>query len=81
LVRVTAIAPLSAEFFGGEEQLELDARSVFELVRQLDARSPGFADAAESRVAFAVDGEVALEWAKPLGAGSQVLLVPRIAGG
>lgn len=75
------MAPLSAEFFGGRDELQLPAGSLFELVRGLDALSPGFAEEAEGRVAFAIDGVLTGDWSSALLPNSEVLLVPRIAGG
>ena len=54
--------PFDREFFGGSDRLELEADSLFALVGKLDAIAPGFAAAAESRAAFAVDGVFAPVW-------------------
>lgn len=55
--------------------------NLFELVAALDAMSPGFGDFIEERVALAVDGTVVLDWTTSLSDQSEVMLVPRIAGG
>jgi molybdopterin converting factor small subunit len=81
LARVTIMAPLDAEFFGGEGSLEVDAGNVFELVGALGKRSPGFAEVADVRIAVAVDEVLTADWATPLSSNSAVLLVPRIGGG
>ena len=81
MARVTILSPLSSEFFGGAEDVEVDASSIFELVAALDRRNPGFADVADVRVAFAVDDVLTTDWATPLSASSAVLLVPRLGGG
>lgn len=81
MVRVTIMSPLSSEFFGGAERIEVDAGNVFELVGALDRRNPGFADVADVRVAFAVDDVLTTDWMTPLSRDSDVLLVPRVGGG
>lgn len=81
MARVTILSPLSSEFFGGDENVDVQAGSIFELVGALDRRSPGFADVADVRVAFAVDDVLTTDWATPLSAESAVLLVPRVGGG
>ena len=81
MARVTIMSPLSSEFFGGEEDIEVSAGSIFELVGALDRRHPGFADLADVRVAFAVDDVLTTDWATALSRDSAVLLVPRVGGG
>lgn len=81
LVRVTIMSPLASEFFEGADSIEVEAGNVFDLVRALDRRNPGFADVADVRVAFAVDEVLTTDWATPLSSSSAVLLVPRVGGG
>jgi molybdopterin converting factor small subunit len=81
LAKVTIMPPLSSEFFGGADSIELDAGNVFELVGALDLRSPGFAEIADVRVAVAVDDVLTSDWTTPLSDNSDVLLVPRVGGG
>lgn len=73
--------PFAAEFFGGQTEWDVPASNIFELIRELDARAPGFAESADSRLTVAVDGVVANDWSTRLSNSAEVLLVPRIAGG
>jgi molybdopterin converting factor small subunit len=70
-----------AEYFGGETEIEIEAGNLFLLVDALDIRSPGFAEAAGTRLAFAVDGVLVEDWTEGLPPGCEILIVPRIAGG
>ena len=81
MARIVPLAPFDTEFFAGQETLDVPAGTIFELVRALDAIGPGFAQKAETRIAFAVDGALVTDWSSPLTAESEVLLVPRLAGG
>jgi molybdopterin converting factor small subunit len=81
LARIIAMPPFAAEFFGGQAEWDVPAGNIFELIRELDARAPGFAASADSRLTVAVDGVVTNDWSTRLSDGSEVLLVPRIAGG
>lgn len=74
-------APLNGEFPGGAREFQVAAGSVFELVRKLDALSPGVAEFIEAKVSIAVDGELIGDWSTGLTAASEVMLVPHIAGG
>ena len=73
--------PFEREFFGGHDRLELEADTLFGLVRKLDAIAPGFADIAEVRAAFAIDGVFAPNWSSPLAGAAEVILLPRVSGG
>ena len=81
MARVVVTQPFAGEFFGGREQFDLPATTLFEMVRLLDAAAPGFAESAEVRAAFAVDGAMTPDWSTALGTGSEVLVIARIAGG
>ncbi len=81
MARIVLTPSLCAEFLGAQEELTVEAGNIFELVRQLDAMSPGFGDFIGTRVAIAVDGVLTSDWSTPLSPASEVLLVPRIAGG
>jgi len=69
------------EYFGAGLDQEIAARNLFQLVDALDRMSPGFAEAAGTRVAFAVDGVLWHDWTVPLPPDCEVLLVLRVAGG
>lgn len=74
-------APLRGEFPIAAGEFEIDAGSVFELVRKLEASSPGIADFIEAKVSVAVDGALISDWSTALTSASEVMLVPHIAGG
>lgn len=73
--------PFDREFFGGSDRLEIEAGNLFEVVRVLDQLGAGFSDAADSRASFAVDGVVTSDWSMRLSGTSEVILLPRVAGG
>ncbi len=81
MAKVILTPPFTAEFFGGRDELEVAADTVFALVRALDAIAPGFAAAADNRAAIAVNGVAITAWDTPLNPASEVLFVVRIAGG
>jgi len=81
VARVLLTAPFDARFVGGAGERAVAARDLFELVRKLDAEAPGFALAVEEHGLIAVDGAAVADWSHALTEGSEVLVVPRIAGG
>jgi len=73
--------PFDREFFGGRDRLELEAPNLFGLVRKLDALAPGFADIAEVRAAFAIDGVFTPDWTRSTAEAAEVVLLQRVSGG
>ena len=73
--------PFDREFFGGEDRLELEASTQFALVGKLDALGPGFAEIAEARAAFAIDGVFTPDWTRSTIEAAEVILLPRVSGG
>ena len=67
---------------GGAESLDVEARSVGELIRELDVRFPGLGRELRSGMAVAVDGEILQDaWLEPLGHESEVHFLPALRGG
>ena len=75
------MSPLDKEFFGGKDRLDLEARTLFGLLGKLDDIAPGFAELADLRVSFAVDGVVQPDWSASLAGASEVIVLSRVAGG
>ena len=70
------------QFTGCERELELEASSIRQLLRQLGDRHPALAPHLEEGVAVAIDGEIYQDaWLEPIPPGSEVHVIPKIAGG
>jgi molybdopterin converting factor small subunit len=69
-------------FTGNVDQLDVDAKNVIQLFRQLGQRFPELAPILESGFAVAIDGEMYEDaLLQPIKPDSEVILVPKIAGG
>jgi len=67
---------------GGAAEIEVDARDVRALLRALSERYPDLGPHLEQGYAIAIDGEIFQDaWFAPIGADSEVHLVPAIRGG
>ncbi len=67
---------------GGTSELTLDVRDIRALLRELGERYPAMRNQLEAGIAVAVDGEIYQDgWLEPIGADSEVHLLPRIGGG
>jgi molybdopterin converting factor small subunit len=67
---------------GGKSELEVEAGTIGQLFRVLDARYPGIAPHLAEGVAVAIDGEIFQDALfEPIPQGAEVHLMPQIAGG
>jgi molybdopterin converting factor small subunit len=67
---------------GGATQLEVSAGSFRQLLAELERRFPGLGDRVERGMAVAIDGVIFQDaYDAPVGAGTEVVLIPKIAGG
>jgi sulfur-carrier protein len=71
-----------AQFTGCESELELEAANIRQLLRELAARFPRLEPHLGDGLAVAIDGEIFQDaWLEPIPSGSEVHIIPRIAGG
>ena len=69
-------------FTGGKTELEVAATTFRRLVLELDQRYPGLGKQVEDSMAIAIDGEIYQDaYSAPLQSGSEIVLIPKIAGG
>ena len=81
MARVVLVGNL-AQVTGGVAEFHLPVRSVQQLFRQLGDLHPALAPHPESGVAVAIDGQIYQDALfEPIGADSEVYLLPQIAGG
>ena len=67
---------------GQQRQVRATGRTVREVIASLDARFPGLGDFVDRKMAFAIDGEIHQDaWFSPVGADSEIYLIPKIGGG
>lgn len=82
MVRVVSISSRVQDLTGGLDGIEVEAASVRDLLRVLEARFPGLGDLIEADMSLAIDGEIhqdaLMETLEP---DSEVVLIPRISGG
>ena len=69
-------------FTGGLDGFDVPAADVRGLLAELERRFPGLGAHVEQRMAIAIDGEIHQDGlGAPLAPDSEVVLIPRIAGG
>ena len=66
----------------GQKTLEVEARTIRELLRKLAERYPGLAAPIKTEVAVAIDGVIYRDdWSQEIPRGAEVFLMRRLAGG
>ena len=81
MVTVTLAGNLR-RFTGGEDEFAVEAATIGQVLRTLGERFPVLKPHLEGGVAVAVDGTIYQDaWFEPLEPGSEVCLLPKIAGG
>jgi molybdopterin synthase sulfur carrier subunit len=81
MARVVLIGNL-AQLTGGVAEFDLSATSVKQLFAQLSEMHPGIKPHLDEGVAVAIDGQIVQEALfEPIAPGSEVYILPAIAGG
>jgi len=82
MVHVLATCSTIRPFTGDVTAFEVEAKSLWQVIRALDARYPGLGEHIRRRMAVAVNGEIHQDAGDiPLTEASEVVLIPRIGGG
>jgi hypothetical protein len=81
MVEVTLWGSLGAAT-GGRLKLEVDAKDIRDLFRNLAERYPGFGPLIERGIALSIDGVIYRDtWSKELPKSAEIFLLPRLDGG
>ncbi len=81
MVAVTLWGSLAAAA-GGKDKLDIEAKDIRELFRKLAEQFPAIEPFIDRGIAVAIDGTIYRDtWSKKLPEGSEIFLLPRLAGG
>lgn len=81
MVAVTLWGSLAAAT-GGRDKLDIEAKDIRELFRKLAEQFPAIEPFIDRGIAVAIDGTIYRDtWSKTLPEGSEIFLLPRLAGG
>ena len=79
---VVLMGMAARRFAGGLSEFDVAADNFRRLVLELEARYPGLGRQVEDGMAIAIDGTIYQDaYDAPLGADSEIVLIPKIAGG
>ena len=81
MVQVMLSGPLKAAA-GGQAKVEVEAATIHQLLSRLGQAHPKLKAMIERGVAVAVDGQIYRDdWLREIPPGSEVVILPRMAGG
>ena len=81
MVEVTLWAGLRP-LVDNQEMLTVEAKTIRELFRKLEALYPGLREPIKNQIAVSIDGVIYRDdWSQPLPEGSEVFLMQRLEGG
>ena len=81
MVEVRLWGSLSAAI-GGEEKLDIEAKTIRELFAKLEERHPALKPFIDAGIAVSIDGTIYRDtWSKELPQDAEIFLLPRLAGG
>lgn len=81
MARIVVMPAVAALVPGLPTQTEVEAGNLHQLVARLDEAFPGCGAVLAGRAALAIDGAVTADWSRPVNPDSEVMIVPKIAGG
>jgi sulfur-carrier protein len=80
--RVILAGSACRQYTGGRTELEVEATTIRRLILELDERFPGFGRQIEDSMAVVIDGVICQDtYLESFGAASEIVLMPKIAGG
>ena len=81
MVQVMLSGPLRAAA-GGRAEVEVEAATIHQLLSRLGQDHPKLKPLLERGVAVAINGEIYRDdWLRPIPRGSEVVILPKMAGG
>ena len=67
---------------GGREALELEAKTIHQLLQALEREVPALASEIEQGVAVSIDGQIFRDdWFQKIPLGAEIFILPKLAGG
>lgn len=80
--RVVLASADGAQYTGGVKEFDIEAHTLLDVIRALDARYPGLGEFLEEETSVAIDGEIhEVAYYHALRPGCEIYFIPKIEGG
>lgn len=82
LAHVVLISSLSRDYTDGAKEFEIEAQTLYDVIRVLDRRYPGLGEHLEEQTSVAIDGEIyEVGYHHRVRPGCEIYFIPKIEGG
>ena len=80
--RVTLTAGFSRRYTGGVREFEVEAKTLRDVIKEMDRRYPGLGEHLEEETTVAIDGEIhEVAYYQLIRQGCEVFFIPKLEGG
>ena len=80
--RVVLTGGLSDRYTGGVTEFQIEAKTLYDVIKALNERYPGLGEHLEEGAAVAIDGEIhEVGYYHPVRPGCEIFFIPRMEGG
>ena len=80
--RVVLSSGFSRRYTGGVREFEVEAKTLRDVIKEMDRRYPGLGEHLEEETTVAIDGEILeVAYYQPIRQGCEVFFIPKLEGG
>ena len=80
--RIVLSSGFSRKYTGGVREFEVEAKTLRDVIKEMDRRYPGLGEHLEEETTVAIDGELyEIDFLRPVKPGAEVFFIPKIEGG
>ena len=80
--RVVLSSGFSRRYTGGVREFAVEAKTLRDVIKEMDRRYPGLGEHLEEETTVAIDGELyEIDFLRPIKPGAEVFFIPKIEGG
>ena len=82
VAKVVLSSGFSRRYTGGKREFEIEAKSLRDIIKALDAAYPGLGEHLEEETTVAIDGQLhEVGYFQPISQGCEVFFIPKLEGG
>ena len=80
--RVVLVSSFSDRYTGGVKEFDIEAKTLYDVIRALNHRYPGLGEHLEEEATVAIDGEIyEVAYYHPVRPGCEIFFIPKIEAG
>jgi len=80
--RIVLSSGFSRKYTGGVREFDVEAKTLRDVIKEMDRRYPGLGEHLEEETTVAIDGEIhEVAYFQPIRQGCEVFFIPKLEGG